>query len=125
MIYLLLRLILRMERTTKPLGEVPSDAAIAAVITATSSLSSYAGAAGAAAGTGTGAGAASFSSFFFAAADPGMYLNREIMKISSASTTNTVPSPITVFSAAFLSVVASEYFILTLVDSGIIVSSNT
>ena len=80
MIYLLLRLILRMERTTKPLGEVPSDAAIAAVITATSSLSSYAGAAGAAADTGAaagaGAGAASFSSFFFAAADPGMYLNR-------------------------------------------------
>src|SRR5699024_3622231 len=129
MIYLLLRLILRMERTTKPLGEVPYDAAIAAVITATSSLSSYAGAAGAAAGTGAaagaGTGAASFSSFFFAAADPGMYLNREIRKISSASTTNTVPSPITVFSAAFLSVVASEYFILTLVDSGIIVSSNT
>ncbi|EDM88282.1 hypothetical protein RUMOBE_01188 [Blautia obeum ATCC 29174] len=63
--YLFLRLILRMERTTNPSVEVPSDAAIAAAITAISSELSASCTGAAATGAGVGAKAASSAAFFF------------------------------------------------------------
>ena len=66
-IYLFLRLILRMERTTNPSVEVPSAAAIAAAITAISSLSSVVSTAvGATTGTGATAGTGSEDFLAFA-----------------------------------------------------------
>ena len=127
--YLFLRLILRMERTTNPSVEVPSDAAIAAAITAISSELSASCTGSAATVAGVGAAAASSAAFFFAfaycAPDPGINWNREIRKISIIRITNTVPSPITVFSAAFFIVVAKEYLTSTESDVGVRFLSNT
>ena len=103
--------------------EVPSDAAIAAAITAISSELSASCTGAAATGAGVGAEAASSAAFFLAfsccAPEPGMNWNREIRKISMIRITNTVPSPIIVFSAAFFMVVAKEYFTSTDSEVGV------
>lgn len=111
-----------MERTTNPSVEVPSDAAIAAAITAISSELSA---------SCTGAAATRpvsvqkllllllFLAFASCAPEPGMNWNREIRKISMIRITNTVPSPIIVFSAAFFMVVAKEYFTSTDSEVGV------
>ena len=96
----------RMERTTSPLEEVPSYAAMAAEITATSSASpirsSPAAGTGAAALTGagaTGAGAgAAFS--FWPVSHLWMNLKQAISRLMNIRTANTVPIPITAYTVA-------------------------
>ncbi len=111
-----------MERTTNPSVEVPSDA-IAAAITATSSGHCQLPALELRQPEPVSVQKLPllllFLCFCFLCSGTRNELEQRDQKISIIRITNTVPSPISVFSAAFFIVVAKEYFTSTESDVGV------
>ena len=120
--YFLLLLTFLIERTTRPSVDVPSDAAIAAVITATSSRSSTSSSSSASTASTTGAGAAGAAASCFAFIFASKILTNFIpamIRLMKIRTINTVPIPRRVFIAAFSIFSPKLYSGVNVMDVGI------